>query len=106
MAVIIPPGILNYIDVVDSYINRSDLAGELGCIQIAGFGAPGHCYGSDGGSGIPSNFKVLAGRGGDFEVWELSQNKQTVLRRMIFSRCQYCQKYYYNNPYQDPGPGP
>ena len=56
----------------------------------------GHCFGSDGGSGIPANLKVAPGRGGDHEVWTLSANKNKVEKKEIYSRCQYCLKYSYN----------
>lgn len=55
----------------------------------------GHCFGSDGGSGIPDNLKVAEGRGGEFEVWKLSTDKETVETKEIYERCQYCQKYSY-----------
>ena len=53
----------------------------------------GHCYGSDGGSGIPDNLKVPTGQGGEFEVWKLSPDKQTLLEDAYYNRCQYCQKF-------------
>lgn len=55
----------------------------------------GHCYGSDGGSGIPKELKVTKDRGGDFEVWELSTDKETVKTKEVYNRCQYCLKYAY-----------
>lgn len=55
----------------------------------------GHCFGSDGGSGIPANLKVAEGRGGEFEVWQLDSNKEVVEKKEIYERCQYCLKYNY-----------
>ena len=55
----------------------------------------GHCYGSDGGSGIPANLKVAPGRGGEFEVWTLDAIKEKVEKQEIYERCQYCQKLNY-----------
>ena len=55
----------------------------------------GHCYGSDGGSGIPQNLKVAEGRGGEVEVWELDGVKEKVEKKEIYSRCQYCLKLDY-----------
>ena len=52
----------------------------------------GHCYGSDGGSGIPANLKVAEGRGGEVEVWKLSTDKETVETKEVYARCQYCLK--------------
>ena len=62
----------------------------------------GHCYGSDGGSGIPANLKVLPGQGGSKEVWELSTNKSAILSKAVYNKCQYCCKYDDNpQPTQD-----
>ena len=55
----------------------------------------GHCYGSDGGSGIPANLKVAPGRGGEQEVWTLSKDGKTVDKKEIYDICQYCLKYAY-----------
>ena len=55
----------------------------------------GHCYGSDGGSGTPENLKVASGRGGEQEVWTLSNDKNKIEKQEIYSRCQYCLKYSY-----------
>ena len=55
----------------------------------------GHCFGSDGGSGIPDNLKVPIGRGGNQEVWTLNLQQTKILAQQYYSRCQYCLKYYY-----------
>ena len=55
----------------------------------------GHCFGSDGGSGIPKNLQVFKDRGGTFETWTLDAAKIQVLAKQYFSRCQYCLKYVY-----------
>ena len=56
----------------------------------------GHCFGSDGGSGIPSNLKVASNRGGEQEVWTLSASGNKIEKKEIYERCQYCLKYNYN----------
>lgn len=53
----------------------------------------GHCYGSDGGSGIPEQLKVPVGRGGAKEVYELSTDKISILSKMLYNKCQFCGKY-------------
>lgn len=55
----------------------------------------GHCYGSDGGSGIPENLKVPEGQGGSKEVWELDSKKEAIINKAIYSTCQYCGKFTY-----------
>ena len=55
----------------------------------------GHCYGSDGGSGIPENLKVAPGRGGEVEVWALDNLKEKVEKQEIYEKCQYCLKLNY-----------
>lgn len=55
----------------------------------------GHCYGSDGGSGIPDNLKVEKGRGGEVESWQLDSKKEVVEKKEIYSKCQYCGKHIY-----------
>lgn len=52
----------------------------------------GHCYGSDGGSGIPENLKVIPGQGGEQEVWKIDSKTQTVGAKEVYLKCQYCQK--------------
>ena len=54
-----------------------------------------HCFGSDGGSGIPQNMKVPEGRGGEQEVWTLSANKNKIEKKERYSKCQFCGKYIY-----------
>ena len=61
----------------------------------------GHCYGSDGGSGIPDNLKVAKDRGGEFRVQELSADKTKLLEDAYYLRCQYCQKYTYVETYAE-----
>src|SRR3990167_3643412 len=61
----------------------------------------GHCFGSDGGSGIPDNLKVAPGRGGEQEVWTLSTDKTKVDKKEIYNRCQYCQKLHYAKDKED-----
>ena len=55
----------------------------------------GHCYGSDGGHGIPEHLKVEPGRGGEFRVQKLSTDKQAIIEDAYYNRCQYCLKYAY-----------
>jgi hypothetical protein len=55
----------------------------------------GHCFGSDGGSGIPANLKVEPGRGGEVEILKLSDDKTKILNKFIYNKCQYCGKYKY-----------
>jgi hypothetical protein len=55
----------------------------------------GHCYGSDGGSGIEENQKVDEGRGGEFRVLTLDDTKTQIVEDAYYNRCQYCQKYSY-----------
>lgn len=55
----------------------------------------GHCYGNDGGTGVPENMKVTAGQGGDVDVATFSQDKKTILKLEVYSKCQYCLKYSY-----------
>jgi hypothetical protein len=96
--VVLPPGVVDYAVIRDIHIDRPDLPAELPCVSFVvptiGTITPGHCYASEGGSGLPQRVKVVPlGRGGVFEVWELTVNKQDVLRKMLMLRCQYCQKY-------------
>jgi len=56
----------------------------------------GHCFGSDGGSGIPENMKVAPGREGEQEVWTLSPNRNKIDKKEVYNRCQYCLKYSYS----------
>ena len=84
MPVAIPQDILDYDTLV-----FTEQDGISNCTSPAG-----HCFGSDGGSGIPSNLKVAKGRGGEFEVWKLSSNKSKILNKYKVERCQYCLKHY------------
>lgn len=61
----------------------------------------GHCFGSDGGSGIPQNLKVAPGRGGSKEVWTLNSQKTKVLKKEIYERCQYCLRYHFSRNVQE-----
>lgn len=70
------------IDVVD--IETLDLGD---CTHPAG-----HCYGSDGGSGIAKELQVAPGRGGIVKAWLLDQTKTVVLQKAIYAQCQYCLK--------------
>lgn len=77
MPIKIPVGIIDKKNIIE---------GE--CISPAG-----HCYGSDGGSGIPQILKVAEGQGGDIEVWET--NKDQLISKAVYSKCQYCGKGIY-----------
>ena len=55
----------------------------------------GHCFGSDGGSGIPANLKVAEGRGGEQEICKLNAQKTKILTKAVYEKCQYCGKYNY-----------
>ena len=91
MPISIPSDILDY-DAIKSNLIFDPVTGEETgfCTHPAG-----HCFGSDGGSGIPANLKVAKGRGGDFEIWKLNAQKNKVLTKQVFGRCQYCLKYNY-----------
>lgn len=56
----------------------------------------GHCFGSDGGSGIPENLKVPPGQGGDQEVWTLNAQKNKILNKAVYEKCQYCGKFNFS----------
>lgn len=56
----------------------------------------GHCFGSDGGTE-----KVPEGRGGEFRVWKLSIDKESLLEDAYYLRCQYCLKYSYVETYAE-----
>ena len=87
--IIIPPGTLDYNDIVNLLIVNPLTGEETSCTHPAG-----HCYGSDGGSGIPEILKVVPGRGGEFEVWRLNANRQQILNKYRVEKCQFCEKYY------------
>ena len=91
MAITLSEGVIDYDNIKNNLILDPVTQEVIGlCTHPAG-----HCYGSDGGSGIPNNLKVAEGRGGDKEVWELNGAKTKVNKKYIYSRCQYCQKYLY-----------
>ena len=72
---------------VSDALSKADI--EIGeCTHPAG-----HCYGNDGGHGIPEHLKVAPGRGGEFLVVETASDKVTVLDESYYNRCQYCQKF-------------
>ena len=52
----------------------------------------GHCFGSDGGTGIPENLKVPIGRGGEIRAWELDSKREAILQDNWYLICQYCLK--------------
>ena len=76
--------------IVPQDIKTKDKIDTGECIHPAG-----HCYGSDGGSGIPDNLKVATGRGGEQEVWTLDTKGETIEKKEIYERCQYCLKLSY-----------
>lgn len=78
---------LEFISIPTDAIDKENII-EGDCTHPAG-----HCFGSDGGSGIPEELKVPTDRGGEKEVWTLSINKKQVLKKEIYSICQYCLKY-------------
>ena len=84
MPILIPTDILDF-----DTIQLTDDGSVSNCTHPAG-----HCFGSDGGSGIPTNLKVAKDRGGEFEVWKLSTNKNKVETKYRTERCQYCLKYH------------
>lgn len=74
----------------------SDDAIDKNTIEVGDCTHPaGHCYGSDGGSGIPDNLKVPTGRGGEFRVQKLSLDRETLLEDAYYNKCQFCGKYSY-----------
>lgn len=91
MAITLTDGVIEYDSIKNALINNLSTRDEVACTSPAG-----HCFASDGGTGIPENLKVVKGRGGDFEVWRLSQNKQSILNKYQVSRCQYCMRYLVN----------
>lgn len=64
------------------------LANDKNCTHPAG-----HCFASDGGTGIPSNLKVAVNRGKVGEVWELDSKQDEVIKKTNYIQCQYCLKY-------------
>ena len=81
---------LDYDAVIAQIINIPDEE-EKACTHPAG-----HCFGSDGGSGIPELLKIATGRGGEFDMDKLSANKKDILASYKAERCQYCQLFYVN----------
>lgn len=71
-------------------VEMCDDGGVSNCTHPAG-----HCFGSDGGSGIPENMKVEPGKGGEQEVWTLDPSGNTVLKQEIYEKCQFCGKVNY-----------
>ncbi len=55
----------------------------------------GHCFGDDGGSGVPEQLKVGTGRGGEARVVDLAEDGQSFKEDAYYNRCQYCLKYTY-----------
>ncbi len=82
----IPIGIklISQITVIDPGANPSD------CLR-----QPGHCFGSDGGSGVSNDLKVTPGQGGEQEVWTLDPLGLKVTKKELYHMCQYCQKGLY-----------
>lgn len=90
MPITLAKDVLDYDNLKDQLINDPVTGDEIGkCTHPAG-----HCFGSDGGSGIPKELKVEKGRGGEFEVNKLSQDKNNILKKYNSERCQYCLKYF------------
>ena len=86
MPIAIPSDILDW-DTIKN--NLTESVGEpSNCTSPAG-----HCFGSDGGTGIPVDLKVLPGRGGTFEAYQLNEIKTAIIKKYKVERCQYCQKY-------------
>ena len=78
-------------DVIDKdTIMETDNGDVSNCTHPAG-----HCFGSDGGSGIPVNLKVPEGRGGEFRVQKLSIDKTKIEEDAYYERCQYCLKFHF-----------
>lgn len=86
MAITLPADVLDYSTLT---FTEGENATQSNCTSPAG-----HCFGSDGGTGIPTNLKVAEGRGGGFETWKLNANKSKILNKYKVERCQYCQKFY------------
>ena len=78
-------------DAIDkSTIVETDSGDVSNCTHPAG-----HCFGSDGGSGIPDNLKVLEGQGGEFRIQKLSDDKTKLEEDAYYERCQYCGKMHF-----------
>lgn len=85
MDLILPHGVLNRTDVRGNLVDTGDVSN---CTHPAG-----HCFGSDGGSGIPENLKVLPGRGGEVEAWGTDDAQQETVIKETYLRCQFCRKF-------------
>ncbi len=79
------------LNIIDFDTIKNNLAQDGNCTHLAG-----HCFGSDGGSGIPEKLKVPPGRGGVKEVWTQDIAKLQILRKDFYDVCQYCGKYNFN----------
>lgn len=90
MPILLPTNIFDFETI------ESNLAEDNLCTHPAG-----HCYGSDGGSGIPDNLKVPKGQGGTIEVWELDALKANILSKANYSKCQYDGSYIYAGETED-----
>lgn len=82
--IILDKEIKDYKDIENNLCDNGDVSN---CTHPAG-----HCFGSDGGSGIPENLKVPKNRGGEQEIWKLDNLKEKVEKKEIYERCQYCLK--------------
>ena len=85
--IVLSAEVLDYDNIKNSLCDSGDVSN---CTHPAG-----HCFGSDGGSGIPENLKVAPGRGGEQEVWKLNAQKTKILTMAIYEKCQYCGKLNY-----------
>lgn len=86
------------ITLAANIIDLEDIRTQVGldCTHPAG-----HCFGSDGGSGISRNLRVAPGRGGTKEVWELDQTRTQLLSKAFYHQCQYCLTYFYADETED-----
>lgn len=87
-----PPKVFLPIDVKDFDEIKDKLIVGGDCTHPAG-----HCYGSDGGSGIPKELKVPEGQGGSAKVWELDMSKENIISKSNYIICQYCGKFLKEN---------
>ena len=71
-------------------IKNNIIGDNTACIHPAG-----HCYGSDGGSGIAENLKVPKDQGGNKEVYTLDSKKETIINKAVYLKCQYCGRFLY-----------
>lgn len=83
MPLTIPP------DAIDKdTITETDRGDVSNCTSIQG-----HCYGSEGGTGVPEGLRVREGRGGEYRVQKLSTDRERLEEDAYYVRCQYCLKY-------------